>query len=67
MLLQPLGGFRGAPPRKHLQCGDNICPPCLGGKRESAVKRREREEEEDCPGTADDLRNGVEGGERDCK
>lgn len=28
------------PLRKHLQRGDNICPPCFGGKREERGKGR---------------------------
>lgn len=60
------GRLQRSLPRKHLQCGDNTCPPCLGGKRDSAVKEIEswwREGEGGCPGTADDLRKGeCEGG-----
>lgn len=34
------GRLRRSPPEKHLQCRDNTCPPCLGGKTE---RERERE------------------------
>lgn len=35
------GRFQRSPPQKHLQCGDNTCPQCSGGKRDSAVKKIE--------------------------
>lgn len=54
------GRFQQRPPPKHLQCGDNTCPPCSGGERASAVNEIERESQ-DCPGTTDDLRNRTRG------